>query len=433
MWLSTYLPLTPPFRALHCSLGDFLSSYLCRSRYLTDSQPPYRMSPLLVLFLLAVAQLLCPVLSSSVGSLCILMYSLPGTVDYPFSIAYFLPLTYDPAPIADGNQTHVNIIAFNSGTRSYTNRFGVTTSTTVRVNTLANRLYSGGAPFLGATLSPDSPTQLPGVGSLQLASTLFLSNISNVLVEQAIASDPDGGSVFSYIVDPLAHAYVSSIPGFINTTIAASNFNSLAADYAQCRAPITFINGMRSPVQPSATNGAPRFFYSYTISDNATYSITADLTFATVSPFATTQDSLGNPYQTVTSVMGVRVFTNLSSGTTTVANVTGLSPTLNRFYGPQSNNTFYPYSLLGSAPGVYSVNTAPFWDSEGIIYSITPSVTAFAVQLRVSFTFGGTPYPVEGVLTDTPIATTTIGVTGYSSMPYPTPLLALQRQTYTLL
>ena len=389
--------------------------------------------PLLRL-LLALAQLLCPVLSSSVGSLCVLLYSLPGTVDYPFSIAYNLQLTYDRIPVTVGNATYTHIYSFSNGTRSYTNRFGVTTSTAVEVIALAGGgLYSGGVPFLGATLSPVHPIQLPGVGPLQPASILFLSNVSNVLVEQAIASDPDGGSVFSCVVDPLARAYVSSVLGFTNTTITASNINSLAADYAGCRAPITFINGLLSPVEPSIANGALRFNYSYTISDGLTYSVTADLTITTLSPFGTAQDSLGNAYQTVTSVSGVRLFTNLTSGTTTAANVTGLSPMLNRFYGPQSNNTFYPYSLLGPSPGVYSVNTAPFWDSEGIIYTISPSATAFAVQLRVYLAFGGTSYPVQAVLSDTPIATTSIGVTGYSAIPYPTPLLSLQRQTYTLL
>ena len=185
---------------------------------------------LLLLLLLALAQLLCPVLSSSKGSLCILMYSLPGTVDYPFSIAYDLQLTYDPTPVIAANQTQLNILA-GSGTRTYTNRFGVSTSTSVVMNGLAAQAdYSGiplslagGVPFTSLVpISLSSPVQLPGVGSSTLVSSVVLHVVGGSYIEIA------GAFFLTNPFDPLGQAYLSSIPGFINTTILASNVNTLA-------------------------------------------------------------------------------------------------------------------------------------------------------------------------------------------------------------
>jgi hypothetical protein len=91
-------------------------------------------------------------------------------------------------------------------------------------------------------------------------------------------------------VDGLGSAFLSSIPGFNSVTIGASNINALAASYSTCSAPITFTNGLRSPTQPSASNGALHFNYTYFISDGTTYSLQDNLSFTTASPFATSKD-----------------------------------------------------------------------------------------------------------------------------------------------
>jgi hypothetical protein len=159
---------------------------------------------------------------------------------------------------------------------------------------------------------------------------------------------------------------VTTLPGYPNSTIGASNINSLAVDYNSCRAPITFTNGLRQPTQPSASNGATTFTYAYTISDGSLFSVTANLTITTSSAFATTTDPLGNPYQSVVNIAGTRTYTYLPTSTSLTSTVSG----------PVSGTiaNFYPYSLLASAPGVYTVATAPFLDLGGLTYYVTPEI-----------------------------------------------------------
>ena len=85
--------------------------------------------------------------------------------------------------------------------------------------------------------------------------------------------------------------------------------NALAANYTACQARITFTNGLRSPVQPSASNGGTHPRFSYFISDGTSYSISTNLTLTTTSAFATTTDQLGNPYQAVINITGSRTYT----------------------------------------------------------------------------------------------------------------------------
>ena len=389
-------------------------------------------SPLLLL-LLALAQLLCPVLSSSAGSLCILMYSLPGTVDYPFSIAYDLQLTYDPTPVIVSNRTSFNVAFIGNGTRTYTNRFGVATSTAVHVSSWSGVLYSSGVPFSSITFNNPygfgSPIQLPNVGAARLVYDTILEAAAGGLLEYGFAvSAPLEG--FTARLDPFGQGYVSSIPGFLNTTISASNINSLAADYDACRAPITFVNGLRTPTQPSTSSSAAMFNYSYTVSDGVTYSVTANLTFIASEQFAVTQDSLGNPVQSLANVTGTRVCTNLTSGSTEIHAVTGLQP--NVFGGGYTyyfNNTFYPYSLIASGPGVYSINTAPFWDFTGITYSISSPVRT-TVRLNVEWVLPLSQQVTPAVLTES--LTVYDGIPAGAQVDKPTSLLSLQRQSYTL-
>ena len=377
---------------------------------------------LLLLLLLALAQLLCPVLSSSTGSLCILLYSLPSTVDYPFSIAYDLQLTYDPSTIT------TNPLFAGNGTRTYTNRFGVSTSTTVQFRTETFIGGFAGVPFGIASLDVGTVLQLPGVGAVVLVGAVQLQSRYGVLLELGFGVGPNTGIYTSVVIDPNAQAYLSSIPGFANTTIAASNVNALAVRYSECQAPITFTNGLRAPLQPSASNSALLYNYGYTITDGETYSVTTNFTLTMSSEFAVSQDSLGNPYQTVIGIVGVRNYTNVTSGVVTTQNVTGLAPdsfptTGHDGFPLTPDNTFYPYALVGSAPGMYSIHTAPFLDGAGIAY-MTSSTSAVHDLLQPVLIRG---IPTYSVLNEQVFPNSEV----FSYLP--SPVLSLQQQTFALL
>jgi len=98
--------------------------------------------------------------------------------------------------------------------------------------------------------------------------------------------------------------------------------------------------------------------------------VQANLTISTSNAFATTKDSLENPYQTVIGVTGIRLYTYLRTGATVRSTVTGLSSS------PTASQRFYPYTLLASGPGVYSMSTAPFLDAGGISYAVFPAIPA---------------------------------------------------------
>ena len=203
--------------------------------------------------------------------------------------------------------------------------------------------------------------QLPGAGPLNLVQYFSLYNASGVVEEG------DVGGV-STRIDSLAVAFLSTLPGFRNVTIGASNLNALAPNYQTCTAPITFTNGLRPPVEPTASSSSLRFIYSYFISDGATYSVNASLLITASSAFASSFDLLGNPYQTVVGIAGTRVYTYLPTGARVVSNITGSMPA-----SYINDQLFYPYALLAASPGVYTINTAPFLDSVGLAYSYDPA------------------------------------------------------------
>ena len=264
---------------------------------------------------------IAPMPTTASASLCALFYSLPGDVDYPWSVATQLTFQYSTTPVTNGFGTAVQVLS-GSGTRTYTNRFGQTLTRGVTVAAAgtagaSNLIYLHSAvPWdaAGLLLNLSSPVQLPGRGPSVLYSSVALFNASGAIGEGA-----------SSRVDFLGEAFLSNVPGFTNITIGASNINSLAPSYATCQAPLTFTNGLRAPTQPSASNGALRFLYSYSVSDGLTYKVQATLQVTASSAFATTVDQLGSPYQTVTGVSGYRLYTYLPTGQTVNSTVTGLS------------------------------------------------------------------------------------------------------------
>ena len=305
------------------------------------------------------------------GSLCILSYALPGTIDHPFSQSISLTFTYDPRPVNASQGTAVTLLS-GAGFYSFTNRFGEATSHPLTLSTTGSTLLYLANLFpvdaQGLTLSLSSPVQLPGPSPLSLFTDLQLYSSGGVVYP---------GS--SGVLDSGSQAWMATVAGFTNRSIGAANLNSLAVDYSTCLAPITFSNGLRAPTEPNAKNGGAQLTYSYYISDTLTYSVQGNLTLTTSSPFANVQDVLGNPYQTVVNITGTRVYTffptsQVVTSTVTLAAATAVTSAV-------VTQRFYPYGLLSAAPGLYTVNGAPFLDGGGIGLAVEPAVPLNGVQL----------------------------------------------------
>ena len=364
--------------------------------------------------LLLVPQL-APAVPSASASLCILLYSLPGNIDYPWSAATFVEFSYNPNLVTTSTGTAVQVTG-GSGYRLFTNRFGVSSTTSLTVAP-AGSLSSNNLLYLGSSFPVDgqgltwdlgAATQLPGKGPSQLFSQIRVFNQSGIVVE---------GDVLR--IDGLGSAFLSNVPGFSNVTIGPSNLNSLAANYAACQAPITFTNGLRAPIQPSASNGAALFYYSYTISDGVSYTVQGNFTISTTSAFGHLQDLLGNQYQIVTNVTGTRLYTFIPTGQQLMSTVSGLSEAAYAY----ADQRFYPYALLGAAPGVYSMNTAPFFDYDGVEFSIFPSAPENGLAPG-----SGVQYNATSLHFTTPEPSAVLTEGFYTNLP----LIQYQQQTYTL-
>ena len=323
-----------------------------------------------------------PTTALATANLCFLTYSLPGTPEYPWSIATSINVQYNPTPVT-GPSGSAYQIASGSGTRTFTNNVGTSTSVAVTIgavsSTADNLVYLSGVPVdsLGLALVAATAVQQPGEGPSPLATTLYLRNVSGLR------------EVGSYNSDPLGQAWQANFPGYAsNITIGASNLNALAPNYQLCQAPITFTNGLRVPTQPGAGNSAKEFKYSYTISDGTSYIVQANLTITSTTQFANAQDQLGNNYDILQNITGTRLYTWLPSGQQLLSQVTGITTpptqTLPGFDQVPSQR-FYPYVLLSSAPGVYTMNTAPFIDGDGIEYNISPAAPVNGIVPTAAF------------------------------------------------
>ena len=345
------------------------------------------------------------------GSLCFLVYGGAGNIEYPWSAATQLSFLFNPTPITTASGTGVSIVS-GSGSRTYTNSFGITLTTQLTVSSLTdNILYLNRTIPLdssGLTLTFNAPIQLPGGGPTTLFSTMTLRSVTG-------SSSTFIAEENSSRIDASGETFTSSVPGFMNLTVGAANVNALAVQIATCQAPVTFTNGLRQPTQPSASNGALHLLYSYYLSDGLTYSVQTNLSISTTSQFASTKDALGNPFQTITAITGTRTYTYFSTGGVVSSTVT---------FPGTGTNRFYPYALLASAPGIYTVSTAPFIDGTGLTFAITPSAPALGAA------------PGSGTLSSTiNVLVATYGnvMTQLNEAAYVTlPAYALQQQVYTL-
>ena len=302
------------------------------------------------------------------ATLCFLTYSLPGSIDYPWSLATEVQVAYFPTPVFTSAGRAASLISA-TGTRTYTNRFGQTTTIPVTLATAAltgssNLVYVNASTLVdakGVMWNLTQAVQLPGLGPYSATSLVQLHNVSGAVVEGNATQ-----------VDGIAQAWLSTLPGFVNRTIGAANYNSLVADYANCRAPITYTNGLRSPVEPGASNTFAVTVYSYTVSDGVSYSVQTNVSLTVPSTFIISYDQLGNPYKPISGATGTRQYTYLRTGATLLSNITGLSTNISAL----ADQRFYPYALLSASPSVYTTNSAPYLDFDGLEFSVSPAVPA---------------------------------------------------------
>jgi len=145
----------------------------------------------------------------------------------------------------------------------------------------------------------------------------------------------------------------------------------------------------------------------------------ANLTVTTTSAFATMNDQLGNPYQAVVNITGSRVYTFLTTKAQLNSTVTGLSTSASL----NADQRFYPYQLLSSAPGVYTMTTAPYLDNQGIGLSLSPSV-----PVNGAAPGSGTMYNATSIYFTTTAANAVLTEKYYTNLPNVT----LQQQYYVL-
>ena len=76
------------------------------------------------------------------------------------------------------------------------------------------------------------------------------------------------------------------------------------------------------------------------------------------------------------------MYTYLPTGASVTSTVTGLFT--NPTPGPVvADQRFFPYAYLASAPGIYTVNTAPYLDGAGLQFSVSPSVPSMEWRLAL--------------------------------------------------
>ena len=107
---------------------------------------------------------------------------------------------------------------------------------------------------------------------------------------------------------------------------------------------------------------------------------------AQVWPTQSTQ--LGNQYQNIIGLTGTRVYTLPAHQRRLSPPPAPASPTARTQYADQR---FYPFALLGSGAGIYTINTAPFVDYDGIEFNISPAAPAAGLPPGVGTQYTARP------------------------------------------
>ena len=376
-------------------------------------------------------------------SLCLIFYSLPGNPDFPWSSAVQLTIQYNPTPVTTTLGNAVQIVS-GTGTRTFTNKFGQSTTVNVTVlpagtrsaGTSDNLLFvSSTLPFdaNGITLQLSANVTLPGHGP-----SVTYSQLRYYAQTATLSSFTTGNVSATYItedaasrIDPSGSAFLSSVANFRNQTLGGGNANIGAVKYATCQAPITFANGQRAPINPSFANGGKTVQYNYFVSDGVTYTITTNLTLTTDGAVANAVDALGNQYQNIIGLTGTRVYHYLPTNQVITSTCSGITDGAYQY----ADQRFYPFALLGSGAGIYTINTAPFVDYDGIEFNISPAAPAAGLAPGV-----GTQYTATSVYTESRELSPVL-VDGYfspsggftASGPTGVPVQSLQQQQYVRL
>jgi len=87
---------------------------------------------------------------------------------------------------------------------------------------------------------------------------------------------------------------------------------------------------------------------------------------------------------------------------------------------------FYPYALLSSAPGVYSQNTAPFLDNDGLSFTFSPGAP---LNGQAPYTVNGEVLTSQSVHIVTSVTTAMLTEATYLTAPLP----GFQQQSLQLL
>lgn len=302
------------------------------------------------------------------GYLCFIFFGAPGNINYPWSSATSLNFFYDDTP-AGASGTAVTLIN-GTGTRTFTNKYGASQATGVTL--LGNGvdfndllLFTDGSVVDGNGLSWSlgSATQFPGHGPRDLRTqvNVYTDSLGNIVEQDAFIVDVNGEAFYST-------AQTSTGLIFTNITIDPSlpNGGRGIVDPDACSAAITNTNGLQSA--PASTTVPATYHYNYFITDGATYSVVANLSFTMDSSTASV-DLLGDYYQTITAIGGSRTYNYFPTSYTTTATVTGISSTPSF-----PDQRFYPFAQTMVPPSnfqAYTMNNAPFIDYDGFAFALS--------------------------------------------------------------
>ena len=293
--------------------------------------------------------------AQSTADICVIFFSLPGNVEYPWTTATKLSVTYNNA-----TANSVTLLT-GSGTRTYTNKYGQSITTAITLNgpnvdKADNLFYLNGkvVDTDGFSYNLATPTQFPGHGPLAPMTTARISTDSTgVIVEQN-----------SFIIDNTSISITSSVPGFTAISPVGCPFvnpNCGHFDTSACTSTIDSGNGGILPPTSTTLVRANRtsYGYSYFLGDGATYSVSASLTLAINQSLGFRTTQLGDYYLTVDAITGTRTY-DFPLGTVLTQSVaSGVSQSayanadqsLYPFAYVQQTNV-YPSASKGAVPGL---------------------------------------------------------------------------------
>ena len=251
---------------------------------------------------------------------CYVMYGLPNTLDYPWSVVVSGNAVINNTPLTITGQTSYGLngtlpgyalLGF-AGTRTYTSRFGTTIVSALTLDALGEDANVG-------YLVPVSPYAPQNSVSWHLNSTILTpGGLPATDLSFFLDPYPIEGTAFGVGIgtgtnalnnDPSRTLFVSNMPGFVNSTYSNANTATLAGqvagttDLSQCRA-VPSVQTVSSSV---TTPGLRVYQLAYSITGTGNYTSYAQLQLITDG--SVQQDQLGNYYYNVAAASGFRTYT----------------------------------------------------------------------------------------------------------------------------